>query len=163
MCLLACGSATAIATPVTWYLSNVVFSDGGIAQGQFTYDVNAGPLGTYSGVNISVSGGGFSNLVYTTATPVLSNQVSLNSINVPRTLELSFVPVQLTNGGGTVALTFLSGELGPAGARSATGFVTTTPPGGVTPEPTSLTLMSLGVGLLIFARMKFRPAKQESR
>ena len=65
---------SASAAPVTWTLSNITFTDGGIATGSFTYDADTNIVSTW---NITVSGGN------TTSFPPFTYNPSDSSVDTP--------------------------------------------------------------------------------
>jgi hypothetical protein len=128
----------ASATPLTWTLSDFVFSDGGTASGSFVYDADAGPFGTYSAIAITttvgitpvVDGGVdptdptiatttiFPGDFYTSTLIFPGNSFFLNLLAdgapADRTGSHAFVLVwqdELTNAGGTVSA--FVGDLSP--------------------------------------------------
>ena len=164
---------SASASPVTWFLNNATFDDGGTAVGNFTFDADTI---TYTTFNISVAGGDttlFPPFTYSPATSqilpgasnatalsIVSNDVTVVSlpgggtrVDPQRRLFMDF-GVPLTNAGDTVGILNPAGLGGDAEFSSLPGF---SPPfgqrgftGGATaaavPEPSSATLMILGVG-----------------
>ena len=118
LAILAASRCVLSAAPVTWYLNNVTFSDGGRAVGSFVYDATTGTL---SAVNIqtmpgpattsgasAIAGGNYPTPFSTGPTTPL---VFLSGGT--RRLQLAATYAALTNAGGSVALT---------GAGSSEGF-----------------------------------------
>jgi hypothetical protein len=113
----ACGillfSAYASAGPVTWYLQNVQFGDGGIATGSFVYDADLGAHGTYGAVDIVTSGGSLTSTTYLFADARYTGpgQLDAPASGSPTIgtlyLLLDFVD-HLTDAGGTVQVFFVS-------------------------------------------------------
>lgn len=159
---------TALAAPVTWDLTNVTFSDGGIATGSFTYDADTSTVVTW---NISVSGGNLTNfpaLTYNPSdsslmTPVFVFALPATDPTFPdtyRALRLYTVS-PLTDAGGVVSLDTnpVSGSVecfncGPF--RPITGG--TLDAGVVAPEPGTAILLGLPVlaGLITLRRRAAR-------
>ena len=144
------------ASPVTWYLSNVIFSDGGMGAGSFTYDATTHQ---YRAINISTSGGLLPPTTYTSDLLAFTGPGALDLTNGLRSWLLSFSSA-LFGTGGTVALSSLSGEvnLRPIQGRTASGFVTTAGVAPLTdsPEPGEVSLVVIGGAFLFLGRKKFR-------
>lgn len=109
---LSCG--VALATPVTWTLTGVTFSDGASATGSFKYDASTN---TYSDWSIAVGAGTMSAFTYDTSDSMLMTWYNADATGVgiwsnspTRYINLNFASA-LTNAGGTVSLSALS--LGP--------------------------------------------------
>ena len=121
------------AAPVTWYLNNVTFTDGGRAFGSFVYD-SATPSAPFSAVNVqttpaastpsgsSAIGGGLytSVLVASTGQP-LSFVSSGNGINIRR---LQLLSTQAPLGGSSISIP-VAGTEGFCDLASCTNLVGT--------------------------------------
>jgi len=113
--ILALFSFSAHATPVVWYLSGVTFNDGGTASGSFTYDADTT---TYSAINISTTAG--STIPVGNSYNITQSGIGCGTAEVVCLLDsfdgpdytgdlgltLAHVGTPLTNGGGTITLTF---------------------------------------------------------
>jgi hypothetical protein len=126
-------TATVAADPVTWYLSNVTFSDGGRAVGSFTYNQNTG---VFSNVNIQSTPG--TNVTLANAAGAGGNyrlEISGAALDFKNDVEFSSTSRRLRllnlNNGGSVPVTIgaqegFCGDLTTcastaAGGRSITG------------------------------------------
>src|SRR6476661_962693 len=108
-------SSTMWANPVTWYLSNVTFNDGGRAVGSFVYDADTK---TVSSINIqttpgattvsgasAIAGGNYSVLIPSSAgAPDLVFTSGSTLGQTFRRLAL-LIPNTLTNSGGAIQVT----------------------------------------------------------
>ena len=154
--ILSC-TAPAAATVLTWTLHDVVFDDGGTAEGTFDFDADTT---TFSNLNISVSGGDatfFPAFVYTPATthledPLTATDLSIHANQVvigdTRTLFIQFEQ-PLTNAGGTSVVQNPNGLGGDSEFRT----LVTSPPFGqrgfilggtvtAVPEPSSFAILA---------------------
>ncbi len=157
---------TASATPVTWTLQDVTFSDGGTASGSFTIDLNRGQI-----LNWDIETTTGTSLAAFDYTPSTANAYessntelffkSINPVTGPygTSSSLLFLYFQdpLTNAGGTIDLTSQGYQCDNcAPFRTVTGGdVTTDVPASAVPEPSSgfLTLSSmLLIGIGLFTR-----------
>lgn len=143
---MACAGAVQ-ATPVTWTLQGVTFSDGATASGWFTYDADAHVSTAF---NLSTSNGpDLGAYTYDTTTshffdnPYLPSSVSwFSNTGTPYLSLLAVAP--LTNAGGTLALSGNSYECDNCmNFRTVTsGMISSVP------EPTSYSLLLAGAGLM---------------
>lgn len=168
--LITLGARTADAAPITWTLQNVTFASGATGSGSFAYDATSN---AYSSLNLSVSAFPVSIFQYpyfftasnsTTLEKLDSNAADLTGAHV---VALAFVS-PLTNAGGTIALvtnngsgadfytTCANSSCGAALAKTLItgGSVTTMPTTAATPEPTSLSLIPLGLLTLALAKRR---------
>jgi hypothetical protein len=90
---VACMASTAVASPVRWTLTDVLFEDGGAASGSFIYDAAAD---VYSAIDITTSGGSQSGAGYAS----LLAGGSADALLVPPGADLT--------GAGVLALLFQS-------------------------------------------------------
>lgn len=105
--MLCLTSIVSQASPVTWYLKDVVFNDGGTASGSFVFDLALNPIERgYSGINIvSTAGSKLLGNTYTTnyyrsnASWVEFLQTSYYYNNIEFTFDGT-----LTDSGGSVPL-----------------------------------------------------------
>lgn len=157
------GLGVAEATPVTWSLQNALFDDGAEANGSFAYDVGTN---TYSNWLISVFDGTLSAFAYDTInSQVASTFHGPQHVGFIQNIGLRYVnftfTAPLTNAGGTIPLDLTSPPLLTAGSYECdncltvrvftAGSVTTTPaaPPNVVPEPSSSTLLIIGLGMVL--------------
>ena len=183
LALSASGFAnTAMAVPVQWTLTGMMFEDGATASGSFVYDADTG---TVTNVNITTTtAGGFAGRTYShVCGPVCDDQsgagwflfltqASGTSAEGLEVLPVSVVPA-LTNAGGTGSISFAvettcanpecstNAPDAPirhmefSGTLEASPYI---PPHTVTAVPTlshlSLGLMSLALGGLAWLRRK---------
>lgn len=178
-CALAT-SAAGSATPVLWTLNNAVFSDGGVATGNFVWDADAQTFGAY---DIFVSGGtnsAFPSAEYSNALEYESPIYKDRDVDGTRYIYYTFVLPQfepvygnarsvripvvtaLTDAGGTVALQTGSpfgGECYNCNPWRAfkSGYLTGEPAPAV-PEPASWAMLTGGLGLA-GAAMRRRSAR----
>lgn len=155
--LLCAGLANA--TPLTWYLQGVRFTDGGTAGGSFVYDATAN---LYSSINIVTTTGSVrtgATYLYVNPHAFISTAsvlaaVTANSGDLTGTPWYASVFVSpLTNAGGTISIDTLHGG---GEATCVTNCLGTTEPnrfftaGSVTtaPEPSTIGLLFLGVMLI---------------
>jgi hypothetical protein len=159
---LLLGATTAYATPITWTLQNVVFDDGGIATGSFTYDAD---IDTLTSVAItttagSVRGGNAYGVGTPNASDTLFDAVDTFPVQLGITPRLIFsLATPMTNAGGTVAIgTPFRLELTCAGAGCTvpsqqrlivTGSITTN-----APEPTAMLLFGTAAAGLLARRRR---------
>lgn len=125
--VLLCVPRIASADDVTWDLSGVTFTDGGTATGSFVYNADTNTL---SSINIVTSSGtAFGGADYTATDPggygPFSNEllfVTSGSGDLTGTPALDLIfDSNLTDSGGTVGLSLLSGELTCGDAGCDTG------------------------------------------
>lgn len=162
--ILVALTVQAVAAPVTWTLTGVVFNDGGTATGSFTYDASTN---TYSSVNITTTTG--SSRTGTTYHFVCGQDVP-SCVGLPPTsgfflnlttssatqtglpgMALSF-GTALTNSGGLISAFALEGTCSNAAClnpvaptrNSIAGSVSAAGPP-ATPVPTSLLLAATGL------------------
>jgi hypothetical protein len=108
--LLLLGTSLVQAEPLTWYLQDVQFSDGGSASGSFDYDADSN---TYSNVSVvatdssgnpsTIYGFGMLNAEFTPSASSVSLSVGPEPIVQSSELMLAFVS-PLTAAGGSVAI-----------------------------------------------------------
>jgi hypothetical protein len=159
---------SACADNVTWNLNDATFTDGATATGSFVYNADTN---TVSSVDIVTSAGAdFGGTDYTAPDPgygpfpaeiVFVTGAGLADYTGTPALDLLFGS-PLTDAGGTIPLSLLTGELtcGNPGCTTggvpfyralAAGDVTTAAVS--TPEPSTLLLLGLGL-LMLFAAGK---------
>lgn len=114
-------SVDALASPVTWNLTNITFGDGTVVTGSFVYDADTN---TFSGLSMTTSGGSTvpatSSWVFNLANLPGSEQnaigiagfqaVDLASADESAAFDVSLFSIGgplLTNAGGTIPLNFL--------------------------------------------------------
>jgi hypothetical protein len=168
--------STGSATPITWNLQNLSFSDGGTASGSFIFDADTN---LYSSVNITTTAGSIlGGNTYTDLWNVWGTVHTAGSLGVltdSSPPDLAGIPALildyqgvLTNAGGIVnvlprpgsnsieahcwpGVTDCSVLSGPLRNVVAGGFVTTNP----VPVPAAVWLFGSGlVGLMGFARRR---------
>jgi PEP-CTERM motif len=155
------------ADDVTWDLSGVTFADGGTASGSFVYDADTN---TVTSVDITTMGGSIMGATYTLVDPgygpyaseIVFVTGSLADYTDTPALYIGF-STDLTDSGGTdpIALGYNYGEYtcNDTGCTSGTEVRGVTAgdvvaPTAKTPEPASLSLLLLGIGILGLAGMK---------
>ncbi len=150
-------SVGALASPVTWDLSPVTLSDGGMASGSFTYDA---ATNTFSGIDITTTTGSlraggvytFPSSVGNASTPDFLNLDLPVDVGVTERLDI-FLSAAMTNAGGAI-----SGNLEEFTCIAAgCSFTTGTEPGlnlrdgnavitaNVVPEPSTVPLAGLAL------------------
>jgi hypothetical protein len=149
----------ASATPITWTLDNVAFTDGATASGSFTIDAAAQ---TWSSFNISTTAGTLTAFTYDSSNSVLDfrgagpNSFLMMARDGSRYINFSFLDA-LTDAGGSFAINTPSSyecrNCSPW--RNMSGAVTST----VVPEPATIAL--LGFGLLGFAASRRKSGKSK--
>jgi hypothetical protein len=123
--LLCAASSTIFAVPVQWTFSGITFNDGGTASGTFVYDA---ATNTYSGINVTVTGGSLSSVSYIAQHPIASATVlaflpsASGDLTGLRVLVLS-PSGALTDSGGarTLVAALAEGPCDNATCTSATG------------------------------------------
>lgn len=165
------GFSHARATPLTWSLEDVRFSDGGTATGSFAFDADNATYGT---INVTTTTGtDFAGADYTTLAPGSTNVSSAEGLFlvIGTRADLTGTPLlsllllgPMTDQGGAVPLAGDDAEytctdatcqfaapLRTVVAGEVTSFSVGQPPGQVVPEPTSLAMLTtilLGLGLV---------------
>ncbi len=146
------------ASTVTWNLSDVTFSDGASATGNFQFDADSN---TFSSWNINVTAGALSAFTYTNANSSPFDGVQASGYQPTfffsqngSTRQLRITPLTaLTDAGGTVAINLNTwgGGSGSVECDNCTpyrnivsGSLTTDSLGGV-PEPGSMCLLGIGL------------------
>ena len=146
------------ASTVTWNLSDVTFSDGASATGNFQFDADSN---TFSSWNINVTAGALSAFTYTNANSSPFDGVQASGYQPTfffsqngSTRQLRITPLTaLTDAGGTVAINLNTwgGGSGSVECDNCTpyrnivsGSLTTDSLGGV-PEPGSMGLLGIGL------------------
>lgn len=115
--VLACLSAAAAGTPLTWTLNGITFSDGGTASGSFTYDASTN---TYSAISI-VTTGGSSPALNTTYSFVCTAPCTGLTPSANNVLTLTASPAGNLTGLPAFALLFSQALANGGGARSIAG------------------------------------------
>jgi len=154
-CLVA-AAGSASATPVTWTLQNVTFTDGATASGSFVYDADTdtisnvsittsvGPL--YAGNDYLLSDPGFgpSPTFFVVVTGTLADYTGTGALALgPAT--------PMTNGGGTIPLFLNSGgeftcvDAGCTNGSFVRGFASGSISAPSIPEPATVSLFLLGL------------------
>jgi len=168
-------SPLAQAVPVTWFLKDVVFADGGTASGSFVFDADLGSTITFNvgGVPVTAPGGNFLalNITTTTGTSLSGNTyfdpnpaspgnfAFMNTVPDDSLLDFLGTPkmvaellAPMTNAGGTVAIN-ITGFSGEGTCNSTTcgstllarRFVSGQFTTTSVPEPTTTALLTLGL------------------
>ena len=100
-------ATTANATPITWTLQNVVFNDGGVATGTFTYDADTDTLTNVSITTTagSIRGGDTYGVGTNNEHDTLFDAINTFPVQVGVTPRLIFsLASPMTNAGGTIAI-----------------------------------------------------------
>lgn len=119
------------ASPIVWVLNGVALSDGGTANGTFTFNPDSGapcgsfsPCGTYSNVNIRTTTG--SSRTGASYMFVCGESVAACTGVSPDSTEVLFLASNATNQSGDQALAFFFTGLGdfpPQGLTDAGGII----------------------------------------
>ena len=161
------GASSASAAPITWTLQNVTFLDGGTGSGSFVYDATTN---VYANINISVSAtAGYPATTFQFLLPGGNFSFGLvatdsNNANLTGAHRISLVSFSnLTNAGGTIFISTngSSRKATCANADCAQGLPDIAVTGGSmttlntpTPEPTTLSLIPLGLLVITAARWR---------
>ena len=157
-------SVCTCAAPITYSFSGATFNDGGVATGSFTYN-----SGTFSAINISVSGGSTSGSLSPATFTVFDSSTGIGNT--------AFFVTSAANLTGTPILSFALPPAGPGNGFSLSGFedtcvdsvcdgfvsparTFTAGSANAAPEPASLLLLVAGTGLLAARGSHFRRAKR---
>jgi hypothetical protein len=160
--MLTAGTLPAQATPITWNLVGVTFSDGATASGSFTMDAAAH---TWSSLSVSTTAGVLSAFTYDASNSGIyfngfgPNAFSIIPGNGQRYLTFAFLD-PLPDGGTATIATGSSWECNNCGTfRMVTGGSITSAAANV-PEPGTLAIMGPALGLIGFLarRRKYRAA-----
>ncbi len=160
---MAFASGPALAVPLLWTLNDVTFNGGGTASGSFRFDADTA---SYSDVSVTTAGGGSLDASFDFAAEGdadflnLLNEGDGPDFNGAPTLRLRFLDL-LTDAGGEVGLQLNSFFTGAAGCGNADCSIVLSSLQGQfvsgsvireavaqVPEPGSLVMLMLGLGLL---------------
>ncbi|HEY0163560.1 MAG TPA: hypothetical protein VGB69_12845 [Edaphobacter sp.] len=157
--LLPVISRTASATPVTWTLQDVTFTDGASASGSFTIDLNKGQILNWDVV--TTAGSSLAGFDYTPSTAYAyessSTEIffkSINPVTGPYGISSSYLflyfQTPLTNAGGVIDLTTQSYQCDNCAPYRyvSGGYVTSELPLSAVPEPPSGFLVLSSVALI---------------
>jgi hypothetical protein len=161
--VLTAGALPAQATPITWNLDGVTFSDGTTASGSFTIDAAAH---TWSSLNISTMSGVLSAFTYDASNSGIyfngfgPNAFSIIPGNGQRYLTFSFLDPLPINGGSAAINTAASWECNNCGTFRMVTHGSLTSAAANVPEPGTLAIMAPALGLIGFLarRRKYRAA-----
>jgi len=98
---LMTGAGAAFATPITYDLVGVKLDDGGSLSGAFTFNADAptacsthaSPCGTYSNVNITVTGGSYAGDIFKYVLDASPDSTAVNFLTVTSGSDLNGLPV----------------------------------------------------------------------
>lgn len=161
--MLTAGAPSAQASPITWTLSGVTFSDGATASGSFTMDAAAH---TWSSLNISTTTGVLSAFTYDASNSGIyfngfgPNAFSIIPGNGQRYFTFSFLDPLPINGGSAAINTAASWECNNCGTFRMVTQGSITSVAANVPEPGTLAIMAPALGLIGFLarRRKYRAA-----
>jgi hypothetical protein len=190
LALASLASASALGLPVQWTIQGMTFENGSTVSGTYVFD---GDINAFSDIHVSVSAAvgiaaqSFDALIPTTgnALGAAFSTLPLHFNDVPTCSALNPLadyscgtnlflfalgPGQMTNGGGTVPISFAAIEWCSSAVCNEGGFTGIARPGAFAsnlgsvtsiPEPSTLTLLLLGLPILLLGRSGLSVARTQ--